>query len=57
LIEKFLAKVGDGKTILHCLKNQSVFSQGEAADAVFYIQQGNSVDCRNCSALVIEALL
>ena len=39
--EKFLAKVGDGKTILHCLKNQSVFSQGEAADAVFYIQQGN----------------
>src|SRR4249920_1333500 len=38
--EKFLAKVGDGKTILHCLKNQSVFSQGEAADAVFYIQQG-----------------
>jgi CRP/FNR family cyclic AMP-dependent transcriptional regulator len=39
--EKFLAKVGDGKTILHCLKNQSVFSQGEAADAVFYIQKGN----------------
>ena len=39
--QKFLANVGDGKTILHCLKNQIVFSQGEVADAVFYIQQGN----------------
>ena len=39
--KKFLAKVGDGKTILNYLKNQIVFSQGEVADAVFYIQQGN----------------
>jgi CRP-like cAMP-binding protein len=39
--KKFLAKVGDGKTILHYRKNQIVFSQGEAADAVFYIQRGN----------------
>ena len=39
--QKFLANVGDGKTILHCRKNQIVFSQGEVADAVFYIQQGN----------------
>ena len=38
---KFLAKVGDGKTILTYRKNQIVFSQGEVADAVFYIQQGN----------------
>ena len=38
--QKFLANVGDGKTILHCRKNQIVFSQGEIADAVFYIQQG-----------------
>ncbi len=39
--QKFLANVGEGKTILRFLKNQIVFSQGEVADAVFYIQQGN----------------
>ncbi len=39
--QKFLANVGEGKTILRFLKNQMVFSQGEVADAVFYIQQGN----------------
>jgi CRP/FNR family cyclic AMP-dependent transcriptional regulator len=38
---KFLAKVGDGKAISHYRKNDVVFSQGEVADAVFYIQQGN----------------
>jgi CRP-like cAMP-binding protein len=36
----FLAKVGEGKTMLKCRKNQIVFSQGQVADAVFYIQQG-----------------
>jgi hypothetical protein len=40
--KKFLAKVGGGKTILYYGKNQIVFSQGEVAEAVFYIQQGNS---------------
>jgi len=39
--KKFLAKVGDGKAILNYRKNQIVFSQGEVADAVFYIQHGN----------------
>jgi CRP/FNR family transcriptional regulator, cyclic AMP receptor protein len=39
--QKFLANVGDGKTILQCRKNQVVYSQGEIADAVFYIKQGN----------------
>jgi CRP/FNR family cyclic AMP-dependent transcriptional regulator len=39
--QKFLAKVGGGKTVLHCRKNQIIFSQGEVADAVFYIQQGS----------------
>ena len=38
---KFLAKVGDGKAISNYRKNEVVFSQGEVADAVFYIQQGN----------------
>jgi CRP/FNR family transcriptional regulator, cyclic AMP receptor protein len=36
----FLAKVGGGKTILNSQKNQIVFSQGDAADAVFYVQEG-----------------
>src|ERR1700674_6019893 len=36
----FLAKVGEGKTISKYRKDQIVFSQGEPADAVFYIQQG-----------------
>jgi CRP/FNR family cyclic AMP-dependent transcriptional regulator len=36
----FLAKVGDGETIAKYRKNQVVFSQGDAADAVFYIQKG-----------------
>jgi CRP/FNR family cyclic AMP-dependent transcriptional regulator len=37
----FLARVGEGKTISTYSKNQVVFSQGQVADAVFYIQQGN----------------
>ena len=36
----FLAKVGEGKTISEFHKDQIVFSQGEVADAVFYVQQG-----------------
>jgi CRP/FNR family transcriptional regulator, cyclic AMP receptor protein len=36
----FLAKVGEGKTISKYRKDQVVFSQGQTADAVFYIQQG-----------------
>jgi CRP/FNR family transcriptional regulator, cyclic AMP receptor protein len=37
---KFLAKVGDGKTISEFQKDEVVFSQGDPADAVFYIQKG-----------------
>ena len=36
----FLAKVGEGKAILKFAKNEVVFSQGDAADTVFYIQKG-----------------
>jgi CRP/FNR family transcriptional regulator, cyclic AMP receptor protein len=36
----FLAKTGAGRTIAHMKKGQKVFGQGEAADAVFYIQKG-----------------
>jgi len=38
--KEFLAKVGTGKTISKYQKNQTIFSQGDSADAVFYIQQG-----------------
>jgi CRP-like cAMP-binding protein len=36
----FLAKVGEGKTILEFRKDQVVFAQGDVADSVFYIQKG-----------------
>jgi CRP/FNR family transcriptional regulator, cyclic AMP receptor protein len=36
----FLTKVGEGKTLSRYGKDQVVFSQGEVADAVFYVQQG-----------------
>jgi len=36
----FLANVGEGKMIAKYRKGDVVFSQGDAADAVFYIQKG-----------------
>ena len=36
----FLAKVGAGRTIAEYSKDQTVFSQGDPANAVFYIQKG-----------------
>jgi CRP/FNR family cyclic AMP-dependent transcriptional regulator len=36
----FLAKVGEGRSIATYRKSQIVFSQGDPADAVFYIQKG-----------------
>src|SRR3977135_217274 len=36
----FLAKVGDGKTIVEYLKDQVVFAQGDVADTIYYIQEG-----------------
>jgi CRP/FNR family cyclic AMP-dependent transcriptional regulator len=38
--KSFLAKVGEGRSIGTYRKNQTVFSQGNPADAVFYIQKG-----------------
>jgi CRP/FNR family cyclic AMP-dependent transcriptional regulator len=38
--QSFLAKVGEGRTIADYHKNQTVFAQGDPADAVFYIQKG-----------------
>ena len=36
----FLAQVAEGRSIVRRRKNQVIFSQGEPADAVFYIQKG-----------------
>ena len=38
--ELVLSKVGKGKTTLLTAKKHSIFSQGDAAEAVFYIQTG-----------------
>ena len=39
-LQTFLTKVGSGKTSLTSPKKHTIFSQGDAADAVFYIQAG-----------------
>jgi CRP/FNR family transcriptional regulator, cyclic AMP receptor protein len=38
--KSFLAKVGEGRSIARYRKDQIVFSQGDPADAVFYIEKG-----------------
>ena len=38
--QAFLAKVGDGKAIAKYQKGEIVFTQGDVAEAVFYIQKG-----------------
>jgi len=38
--KSFLTKVGEGRSIGRYEKDQIVFSQGDSADAVFYIQKG-----------------
>jgi CRP/FNR family cyclic AMP-dependent transcriptional regulator len=38
----FLAKVGEGRSIAAYRKGQVVFAQGDAANAVFYIQKGKA---------------
>ena len=36
----FLAKIGEGRSLGKYRKGQIVFSQGDAGDAVFYVQKG-----------------
>ncbi len=38
--EKFLATIGEGRKVVAFPRKQAIFAQGDAADAVFYIQQG-----------------
>jgi len=37
---KFLSTIGEGRRVLHFGKKQAVFAQGDATDAVFYVQKG-----------------
>jgi len=37
----FLATIGDGRKILAVPEKQTIFAQGDGADAVFYVQKGN----------------
>jgi CRP/FNR family transcriptional regulator, cyclic AMP receptor protein len=36
----FLATIGEGRKVVAFPKRQTIFAQGDAADAVFYIQEG-----------------
>ena len=38
--QTYINQVGNGKTTLTCTKKQILFSQGDMADAVFYLQVG-----------------
>jgi CRP/FNR family cyclic AMP-dependent transcriptional regulator len=38
--KKFLATIGEGRRVVAFSKKQTVFAQGDAADAVFFIQEG-----------------
>jgi CRP-like cAMP-binding protein len=38
--KKFLATIGDGRKAVTFPKKETIFAQGDAADAVFYIQEG-----------------
>jgi CRP/FNR family cyclic AMP-dependent transcriptional regulator len=38
--DTFLSTIGEGRRNLHVSKKQTVFAQGDATDAVFYIQKG-----------------
>jgi CRP/FNR family cyclic AMP-dependent transcriptional regulator len=39
-VDKFLANIGDGRTILFVRKKQTIYAQGDKCDALFYIQKG-----------------
>jgi CRP/FNR family cyclic AMP-dependent transcriptional regulator len=39
-LDKFLATIGDGRTIVRVRKKEGVYAQGDACDTVFYIQKG-----------------
>ena len=44
-VKTFLGTLGTGRTITAYRKNEKIFSQGDPADAVFYIQEGQAKGC------------
>ncbi len=38
--KEFLATIGEGRKVVAVPKKQTIFTQGDAADAVFYMQEG-----------------
>ena len=38
--DRLLTRITDGRTVLECKAKQTVFSQGDRSDAVFYIRRG-----------------
>ncbi len=38
--DTFLATIGDGRKMLSVAKKETIFAQGDEADAVFYVQKG-----------------
>jgi CRP-like cAMP-binding protein len=38
--KEFLATIGEGRKVVAFRKKQTIFTQGDAADSVFYIQEG-----------------
>src|ERR1700687_5427457 len=38
--KKFLATIGEGRKVVAFPRKQTIFTQGDAADTVFYIQEG-----------------
>jgi CRP/FNR family transcriptional regulator, cyclic AMP receptor protein len=44
-VKTFLSTLGTGRTITAYRKNEKIFSQGEPADAVFYLQEGQAKVC------------
>jgi CRP/FNR family cyclic AMP-dependent transcriptional regulator len=44
-VKTFLSTLGTGRTITAYRKNEKIFSQGDPADAVFYIQEGQVKVC------------
>ena len=56
---KFLATIGHGRTVAAFLRKQTIFKQGETADAVFYIQEGKvtlSVVSKNAKEATLGVL-
>ena len=44
-VNSFLSKTDGGRTVTSYRKNEKIFSQGDPADAVFYIQEGKVKVC------------